>query len=862
MRNFRLASWIALLWCAGVAPALAQIKPETLRAGKAATALVVLPSGRGFASSFGVDERGYFITNRHAIGDGAALKLVLNAGEDNERTLDAKLLRKDDALDLALLQVADNEKLPALPLAEKGELLETQPIIVFGYPFGTALNVKEQEYPNVSVNVGRITSLRKSSGRLEMIQTDAEVNRGNSGGPLLSEAGEVLGVVTAKVNNTNVSFAIPAERVREFLARPELALDPIQLAHANRYDAQPFRVRLTTFAAKPPDYRLQLKLGQGASLRAFDLKPSDEGRYQVDASLLPKRDGDEQLPIEVVLKRGLVRGEIADAKLAGAAARLAEVRSIERRGEEWLVVGRDQKQTTLKKPPLRGGIAVKLGDVDVVLPWESVKSVAIYQPDAEPASVPYEVVALVDDKPVANLRGEFAITGRPAPEFAASDNPPPAGDYRPPTTRPKIGDDKLVVRLSSPYRDCIVGGSGRYFIAHLPAEKKIAVFDVVAGRIVHELNDVSDDAIIAASREKLIVALPGQKLMQRYDLATMEREKVAPLPGKGITLRALLGANSDGPLLLGAEDAQLVDLQTLEPLVVKGELIGAGKGLQIHPSYDGQTLAGIPTGYGPVAYTRCQLNGTRATRQNFSSTSHATRYAWPTADGRLIAVTGSALFGPLLEEVPAKWLDGATIFPSVDPRYFIAVRPLLDERQKKHVCHVHVCTTSERQIVGTFVGFEEVGKEASDWQASLTNQVNEGQERFHYLPWAGAIVALSYGNQEFVVQRYDLLQQLEQSGVEFLFVDSLPPFEATRGDTLRYPIAVKSKSAAITYRLETGPDGATISDDGVVTWNIPRETSDAHVQFIVAIKNGGGKEILHSFSVKLNDAVTIVDETP
>jgi hypothetical protein len=335
---------------------------------------------------------------------------------------------------------------------------------------------------------------------------------------------------------------------------------------------------------------------------------------------------------------------------------------------------------------------------------------------------------------------------------------------------------------------------------------------------------------------------------------------VAALPGKGIILRALMGANSDGPLTVaGEDDAVMIDLESMEPMKIEGPVGGQGKHVSIHASFDGRTYAGIPKGYGPVAYARVRLAGKKTEVREFSSTSNAVRYAWPTADGTLIFVTGHGLFGPDLGEIPAKWFEGSTLMPTVDPRYFIAARALRDERLQKHVCHLHFCTTGERQIVHTLVGLEELATIASDWQTTFTQQVDAGHERVHYIPWANVIVTLPFDNQEIDVRRYDLMKELESSGVEYLFVDSIPPFEAVRGDTLRYPIAVKSKSAAITYRLETGPDGASVSEDGIVTWNIPRETADAATQFIVAIKNGAGKEVLHSFSVRLKDSVTIVE---
>jgi S1-C subfamily serine protease len=179
--------------------------------GKRATALVVLPAGQGFGSSFCIDAAGFFVTNEHVVHSlpkEAKVSLVLQPGEAGERVVQAVVVRADARSDLALLKAEGAKELEALELGGVDDLVETAPVTAFGYPFGDRLAVREKQYPNVSVNVGRVTSLRRAHKELEAIQIDAVLNPGNSGGPVLDANGLVVGIVRAGIVGSGVNFAI------------------------------------------------------------------------------------------------------------------------------------------------------------------------------------------------------------------------------------------------------------------------------------------------------------------------------------------------------------------------------------------------------------------------------------------------------------------------------------------------------------------------------------------------------------------------------------------------------------------------------------------------------------------------------
>ena len=134
----------------------------------------------------------------------------------NQEIYTAHVVRASQQADLALLKVA-KATFTMLPIGHSEALRETMPVTAFGYPFGTALAEKAGEYPGVTVTIGHVSSLRKRNGVLARVQLDAALNPGNSGGPIVNNQGEVVGVVQAGIPGSGIDLAIPTGVVNAFL---------------------------------------------------------------------------------------------------------------------------------------------------------------------------------------------------------------------------------------------------------------------------------------------------------------------------------------------------------------------------------------------------------------------------------------------------------------------------------------------------------------------------------------------------------------------------------------------------------------------------------------------------------------------
>ena len=140
------------------------------------------------------------------------IEVTINSGEPNEKKVLGNLAQIDPVFDLAVVIVPGKEVPDPLPLALAKDLVETQPLFVFGFPFGKQLG------KNITVAKTSVTSLRKNpNGSIRDVQVNGGMHPGNSGGPVVDAKGQVVGVSVAAVRDTQINFAVPSESVQNFL---------------------------------------------------------------------------------------------------------------------------------------------------------------------------------------------------------------------------------------------------------------------------------------------------------------------------------------------------------------------------------------------------------------------------------------------------------------------------------------------------------------------------------------------------------------------------------------------------------------------------------------------------------------------
>ena len=153
---------------------------------------------------------GYLVTNEHVVNEAEKIQVKLADG----RRFEGRLVGKDERVDLALVKI-EATGLPVAALGDSNELRIGEFVLALGQPFGLEQSV------SFGIVSRKGAPLLVAAPGFDFIQTDATVNPGNSGGPLVNMAGEVIGINSMAARNGTIGFAIPINLVKGLL--PQLA---------------------------------------------------------------------------------------------------------------------------------------------------------------------------------------------------------------------------------------------------------------------------------------------------------------------------------------------------------------------------------------------------------------------------------------------------------------------------------------------------------------------------------------------------------------------------------------------------------------------------------------------------------------
>jgi serine protease Do len=213
---------------------------------------------RSVGSGFIIDPSGLIVTNAHVIDGGGTIQVRLADGQ----RFQAKIVGRDNRVDLALLKIEGAKDLSALPLGDSNRLRVGELVLALGSPFGLEQSV------SFGIVSRKGAPLTVAAPGFDFIQTDAAINPGNSGGPLVNIAGEVIGVNSMAARDGSIGFAIPANLVKMLLP---------QLAEKGRVEWGWLGVSIAEVSEDDLE-RLKLRAARGVLVRGvMPGEPADKG---------------------------------------------------------------------------------------------------------------------------------------------------------------------------------------------------------------------------------------------------------------------------------------------------------------------------------------------------------------------------------------------------------------------------------------------------------------------------------------------------------------------------------------------------------------------------------------------------------
>ena len=264
-----------------------KITMEVYRSANPAVVMIKTTNSTGSGSL--ISPEGLVITNEHVIRDAknGSVRIINNDG----KTYNGQVITVDRKNDLALVRILSSDRFPTLTFADRNNILVGQKVFAIGSPFGLSGTLTTGILSRVAINGD--------------LQTDARLNPGNSGGPLLNSRGEIIGVNKAILSpngrsNSGIGFAINAAIAKEFITRsaaltqpniansqtkilPQIATAPsIALAERLQLGVMLNPVNFTIYEVRPNSLASRMGLQKGDRLVSLNGTPISDPKQIID----------------------------------------------------------------------------------------------------------------------------------------------------------------------------------------------------------------------------------------------------------------------------------------------------------------------------------------------------------------------------------------------------------------------------------------------------------------------------------------------------------------------------------------------------------------------------------------------------
>ena len=417
---------------------------------------------------------------------------------------------------------------------------------------------------------------------------------------------------------------------------------------------------------------------------------------------------------------------------------------------------------------------------------------------------------------------------------------------------PVLQEDTTTIQLPAPINDVCAGCNGRYLILYCKSLSKLVVFDVSTAKISGYVSVPSADIRFTAGAEKLIVAVVDQKVLQRWDLASLTREVAVQQPFEAPIRQVVMGGASLGPLLTQIEcsrDGPDPGFRFVDPTTFGLLEMNWVEHRTAVPTYlERLRIRASPAGelFGMWRYQIDPAGLLSLVRKGRSAEWHYEHSSadplLPDANGRVLFAGDGAVYNGELRRVKGTPKPSQVLIPSMQSGYYLSIATETWNDRMTLSGRPTVYAVGSDQALGQGPALGNLGN-ARQMHSEISFVADK---RIWFMPQAKLIVTIPTTDDRLVIHRFDPFELLEKSGIEYFYVASVPPPVARQGSVFRYLIDVRSRHGGVKFELGSAPAGMTISPAGVIDW-VPatKTTGDDDVVVIVSIRDARGQEIFH-----------------
>lgn len=417
--------------------------------------------------------------------------------------------------------------------------------------------------------------------------------------------------------------------------------------------------------------------------------------------------------------------------------------------------------------------------------------------------------------------------------------------------------------LPATVENACVGGGGRYFILLLPSQRSLAIFDVNEAKVVKYLSLADDNVRFAASLEKLFVVYPDRNILQRFDLATYQKEITVQIPFDGKVKAITTGSAAAGPLLVhfdkggevGNSPVTFLDPVTIRELKLGG--VAETGGVVRHSTGDVYHYRASPDGsvFGGWVTSHSQSMSSIVLSDNSASV-----YQGPMAGSVVPAMDNTLVTAGGLYTKECKLRGGDKAEPRFRLRVPAQTGPFYVTCPGGGGAQHNTGKTDTTRPVDVYLaGDDRPIATLQDVELPTSNEAWTGSDftqdkRVLFVPEAKLIAIIPKSNDRLILHRFDVEKTLKNGKLDYLFVVSRPPAVAYKGTPFAYTPQAWSRKGGVKVKLDSGPEGMQVAASGKVTWHVPKDFAETQAVTILTVSDGSGQEIFHTFKVAVREA--------
>ncbi len=808
---------------------MAELTPAIIKQCKDATAMVDNGDGR-VGTAFCIDKAGYFVTHDRVVFNvGKQIKLILKPGEKDQAIVYATKVDGFSDYNLTILKVNSDIKLTSLEIDEISTLSETMPVTAFGYPFGKILSLKEGEYPAITVSQGHITSFKELYNRLMGIQIDASLNPGNAGGPLINDKGKVVGIADFGLQeSTGINFAIPSIAIRRIINKTQINFVPPPISTEKQNLLTDFNMTVDPVIAANDQMTVEFTLITGINTRrVFIAEKTDYNKYHVNAIPVPTIEGVKTVRLSVTANETFFNCQVKNYNLKcdGKDIPLDTIRNITI-GPPSVITLTDNTTIT---GPITGleNVEATMGQVNANINLTKSKTISVYDSNPKTTRVGYSIEAKINDVTVGQNSGDIQLI-----TTTQSGN----------QTQQEDDKDKVTIPMPGKIDNIIKAGGGRYLILSFTGVQKLAVFDVYECRITKYLDLPKEKTIFAAGKDKLVLYLTEKKVLERYSLKTMEKENTCALPKNIVIHKIAMGCNSNGPVIAAImiNDAvyniYFYDLTTLTKQNITTD--NSSYDTRFIPNYsvseDGKTVCIWNKEKSRDVIYVGSLFG------NYFNTNYVqipAEESMPGKDYSYIYTKIGVLNSDL--EIASQTVQNTICLPANGGEFFMSIRNKA----------IYIYRASDFTLLYASKEIPEVNfAPVTGYKQPDLASLSVGQSVYFY-PNANLLITIPVTRDGIVLRNVDIISEMDNAKIPYCYVNSQPVAKFKKGEIYTYQLQIKTNQKNITYKIESVPDGMTISKTGLIEWPVPENYASKVETIILVISDDNDKSFYHTFKI-------------